>query len=193
MTAHYRDLNCTPDLCSPGKIFNCSEFESQDPTKCYVNGKVYSDFAMINQKEFGLCDIAPVCSNGSVKFDPAACPLINPITDKACIEVANSCCGRYVCGEEIDKLQVCYLDDVKYYAGERMYTKEKECFCDENWDNTTNVHANNNCRNKICSSVFRDLHKYRQHCAPIYNSWVERCPVGMKCRKYQFCSPATYS
>lgn len=106
---------------------------------------------------------------------------MNQYTAKGC------CAERTVCGEDVKRLERCYLEGEMYYEGQRMYPKNetcRSCFCRAGFDNSTAIADNPNCQEANCGIELHGGDRLAMGCIPIYFGNDRCCPISWKCRKW---------
>lgn len=189
---HYKEIGCSP-ITKPGdecpSSYNCDHLkEFADSNQCHYRGKVYSDGEGPEDPNVPPCVPYAHCFQGYFMAGHIDCGPLFRKPDEECIDVKNGCCRRTICGkEEIDKISVCYLEGEKFYAGEKIDTKEDpcvQCTCDDKFDNSTNIYENKNCKISDCFSDFWHLNEFIKGCAPVYYGKDRCCASHTKCRKF---------
>lgn len=186
---HYKELGCKPIIKDGEKCpasFDCDHLKTQDTTKCYDNGKPFVHMQQVADEDLPPCVPYAYCEEGYFNVGHYDCGPTLLLDAQECVYLRDKCCSRYVCGEEkIAELTVCYLDGEKFYGGERRNPKEDkcvECTCAANFDNSTSIYENSNCRAVNCRSDFWNIIDYRKGCAPMFYGKDRCCPSNMKCR-----------
>lgn len=101
----------------------------------------------------------------------------------------DKCCSdSMVCGKvEVDKLHKCHYRGMDYSKGQKIYPNDfpcYQCICDEKFDNSTMISANEQCRKIDCGIELRYLERLQKGCVPVYFGDNGCCPIEFKCRKY---------
>lgn len=102
-----------------------------------------------------------------------------------------------ISGEEIKTLPQCRFRGETYNYGEKFvpqihYSACHHCVCDENFDNSTSIEENKNCKKMDCGMQLRYMDEFKNGCIPIYFRDTKCCPIGFRCRKFHYfnvCSP----
>ncbi|XP_050091758.1 uncharacterized protein LOC126575217 [Anopheles aquasalis] len=193
---HYTELGCQPVLeegqCCP-KRYQCPELTDRDGNKCYFNGNIYDAGARLSKEdqELNSCSPACFCSNdtlpASFKCAHIDCPEFLAPLKENCVNqyTAKGCCAeRTVCGEDVKRLERCYLEGEMYYEGQRMYPKNetcRSCFCRAGFDNSTAIADNPNCQEANCGIELHGGDRLAMGCIPIYFGNDRCCPISWKC------------
>lgn len=99
----------------------------------------------------------------------------------------DSCCAvKTICGQdEVKKLHTCWNEGRDYHGGNLIYPKSEPCYkclCDENFDNSTAIEKNKNCKPVDCGIEIHAILNYQEGCAGVYFNDNYCCPVEFRCR-----------
>lgn len=99
------------------------------------------------------------------------------------------CINKTFVGDVTRNLPQCQFRGETYNYGEKFipqsnYAACHHCICDENFDNSTSIEENNNCKKLDCGLQLHDLDKFKSGCIPIYFKDRKCCPIGFRCRKF---------
>lgn len=87
--------------------------------------------------------------------------------------------------KEKAELATCYLNNEKYFEGQKMMPGSNpchECLCQKNFDNST-ILNNPHCSAVNCFLQLKSLSFIQRGCIPIYYGEKVCCPIDWKCRK----------
>ena len=217
-----------PGECCPSD-WDCSSWSARMEKKdqCWYNGQYYNQGDMIDDVKQS-CTRGCYCHVNSAGKSGLLLQLIQKhvMLGNAVIECAHvdcyhphhldwdncrarysnldDCCSdQFTCGQELEDLPTCKLDNKTYHAGERMYPKVYQkheiyllqslsqadscvtCLCGEGWDgDMSGVH----CSRTQCDLTLAGDHMLRG-CTPVFKEgvccavdWV--CPDNLKVAKY---------
>lgn len=155
-------------------------------TNCHFRGKEYAEFQGPEQELLPPCVPYALCNGGGFQAGHYDCGPLSQRAGDVCETIRTDCCPRIVCGEELAKVHVCYMEGEKFHAGEKRSPKEDPCLvckCDEHFDNSTDVYQNKNCKSDDCFIDFWYNDDLSKGCAPKYYGKDRCCPSTTKCRK----------
>ncbi|XP_053684684.1 kielin/chordin-like protein [Sabethes cyaneus] len=192
---HYLELGCKPIKDEGHECpnrFECPTLTDRDGQKCYFNGNIYESGSSLSSADQDLVSCEPGCrcinytSPASFVCAHIDCPEFFDSYKENCMfqyEPRGCCSARQVCGEEMNKLSVCYLEGAKYLEGQKMYPKEDSCYtchCQKGFDNSTVVN-NPNCYEINCGIELHSTRWLADGCIPIYFGTDRCCPISWRC------------
>ncbi|XP_001659087.2 uncharacterized protein LOC5570366 [Aedes aegypti] len=191
---HYSELGCKPIQDEGHKCpnrYECPTLTDRDGGKCYFNGNVYDIASSLSKADQELVSCSPACHCNN-RTTPASfvcaqidCPEFFG-RDESCVYqyTSGDCCSSSkVCGEEAEKLDVCYMDGEQYKEGQKMYPKDESCYscrCQKGFDNSTIV-GNPNCQEFTCGIEIHNSDSVMEGCIPVYFGTDRCCPISWRC------------
>ncbi|KAG4076396.1 hypothetical protein HA402_005839 [Bradysia odoriphaga] len=197
MPKHYEELGCVGKYidgpCCPER-YECPDLFTYDTNFCHLNGKTYQKGEIVSKADSPPCREDCICAdsgNGDLKFicPVKECPEMFHDPEVDCVHKysLDSCCSvNKICGMEIRDLPKCRFRGETYNYGEKFvpqnhYAACHHCICDENFDNSTAIEDNKNCKKVECGLKLRYFDELKSGCVPIYFRDTKCCPIGFRC------------
>lgn len=196
---HYEELGCKGVFAEGGgccpERFECPDLSAYDNTKCHLKGKSYDKGEDLLEGAGPPCSAACKCigfGKETPQFNCAniECPDLFRAPDADCVQQysLDKCCSvSSVCGEaNVAQLHKCHYRGQEYHKGQRIYPNNAPCYsciCDEEFDNSTLIKLNANCKKIDCGIELRNLDRLQKGCVPVYFGEDSCCPIQFRCPK----------